>query len=63
MIDWDDIDDAMLFGGLILLAIVLLLFFVFSRPKIDACHEKGGVMMKIEGKHKCVDKAVLKELK
>ena len=60
MIDSDDIGNAALFGSIPVLVILVILYFVFSRPEIDACHEKSGVIVRVEGKDVCVDKAVLK---
>lgn len=60
MIDLDDIGDAGIIGmffpflGVILLVIFLVLYFKYSVPEIDACHEKGGVIVRIESEDVCV---------
>lgn len=56
MIDSDDIGNACLFGSITIVIILVILYFVFSKPKIDDCHQRGGVMVKIEGESKCVNK-------
>jgi hypothetical protein len=63
MIDSDDIVDAALYGPIALVIIFVVLYFVFSKPEIDKCHEQGGVMLKIEGEHKCIKKELLQEAK
>ncbi len=63
MINEDDVGDGFLFGGLFVGIIFLVLYFVFSKPEIEACHEKGGVIVRIEGKDKCIEAAALKEIK
>ena len=63
MIDMDDIGNATLFGGLPLLIIFLAFYFLVSKPEIDACHEKAGVIVRIESEDVCVDAAALKPLK
>lgn len=63
MIDSDDVGNAALYGGLPLLVIFIVLYLVFSKPEIEACHDKGGVIVRIEGNDRCVDAAVLKEVK
>ena len=59
MVDADDIGNAALFGSIPILIIFVVLYFVFSKPEIEACHEKGGVVVRIEGDDKCIDKAAL----
>lgn len=54
MIDEDNLSTAAMFGGVAFLAVMLILFFVFTKPRRDACHAKGGVMVKIEGRAECV---------
>ena len=61
MIDADDVSSAALFGSIPLLIIFLVWYFVFSVPEIDACHDKGGVIVRIEGNDKCVEPPVEKK--
>ena len=60
MIDEDDLGNAVLFGGVPILIIFVVLYFVYSKPEIDACHEKDGVIVRIEGKDLCLAKDALK---
>lgn len=60
MISEDDIGNAALFGGIPILIIFIILYFVFSKPEIDECHDKGGVIVRIEGEDSCVDKEAFK---
>jgi hypothetical protein len=62
MIDSDDIGNAALFGGMPLLIIFIILYFVFSVPKIEDCHKSGGVILRIEGVDKCVSKESIREI-
>lgn len=60
MIDFDDVGDGFLFGGIIVGIIFLLLYLAFSKPEIDACKEKGGIMVKTsDGESACIDKTAL----
>ena len=61
MIDSDDVGNAGMFGGLFVLIVFLIIYFVFSVPEIDACHSKGGVIVRIEGVDKCVEPPVEKK--
>ena len=61
MIDSDDVSGVALFGSIPLLIIVLVWYFVYSVPEINACHDKGGVIVRIEGNDKCVDPPVEKK--
>lgn len=63
MIDADDVNSAALFGSIPLLIILIILYLVFSVPEIDKCHEKGGKVVRIEGKDQCMDVGALKEIK
>ena len=55
MVNVDDIGTAALVGSIPLVIILLVWYFVFSVPKIDECHEKGGVIVRVEGTDKCVE--------
>jgi hypothetical protein len=59
MIDLDDVDDSFLYGGLVLAGIVFVIYLVFSRPEIEKCEKAGGVMVKSNGDHVCIDKSAL----
>ena len=63
MIDIDDVGDGFMFGGVVLGLIFLVCYLVFSVPKIDKCHEKGGQIVRIEGNDKCIASDALKEIK
>jgi hypothetical protein len=63
MIDADDVGNVALFGSIPLLIIVVIWYLVFSVPEINECHEKGGQIIRIEGKDKCMDTSALKEVK
>ncbi len=63
MIDSDDVGNAALFGGVVVFVIFLVVYLVWSRPEIKACHEKGGEIVRIGVEDKCVDTSALKELK
>ncbi len=63
MIDANDVSDAGLYGGVALVVVFIVLYLVFSVPEINECHEKGGQIVRIEGKDKCMDTSVLKEVK
>lgn len=58
MIDADDVGDAALYGGIPLFIIFLIIYFVWSVPEIEQCHQDGGVIVRIEGKDKCVEPPV-----
>ena len=58
MIDADDVGSAVLFGGIPLLIIFLIIYFVWSVPEIKQCHKDGGVIVRIEGNDKCVEPPV-----
>jgi hypothetical protein len=62
MIDIDDVADGGLFGGVVVLIILLIIYLVWSRPVINECHEHGGKIVRIEGKDQCVDVSSLKPL-
>lgn len=63
-IDIDDVGDGFLFGGLIVGAIFLILYFAFSKPVINECEQRGGMIVKSDGKAVCIDKsAILKVAK
>ena len=55
MIDADDVGNAALFGSIPILIIFLIIYFVWSVPEIKECHNDGGVIVRIEGKDKCVE--------
>jgi hypothetical protein len=59
LIDEDDLGMVALFGGIPLLIICIIVYFVFSKPEIDKCHEEDGVIVKIEGEHRCIDEKIL----
>lgn len=63
MIDADDVGMSGSFGGVIVFVIFLIIYLVWSVPEINKCHEKGGVIVRIEGKDKCIDASQLKEVK
>lgn len=63
MIDADDVGGGFLFGGIAVGLVFLVWYLVFSVPEIDKCHEKGGQIVRIEGKDKCIDNTLLKEVK
>jgi hypothetical protein len=63
LIDEDDLGMVALLGGIPILIICLIVYFVWSKPEIDKCHEEGGVIVKIEGKHKCIDAKILQPAK
>lgn len=63
MIDSDDVGNGFLYGGLAIGLILLVLYFVFSKPEIDECEKSGGVIVKSDGKAICVDKKALVPLK
>ena len=64
MVDADDVSaSAFAFGGIILFVVFLIWYLVSSVPEIDKCHEKGGKIVRIEGKDKCIDNTQLKEVK
>lgn len=63
MIDADDVGNGFAFGGLIVGLIFLAIYFYYSKPEIDKCHEKGGQIVRIEGADKCMDTSVLKVVK
>lgn len=62
MVDLDDIGNATLFGSIPILIILIIWYLVFSVPEIDKCHDQGGVIVRIEGKDKCIEKDALKEV-
>lgn len=61
MIDIEDVGDAGLYGGLLIFIIFVVIYLVWSVPEINACHDKGGVIVRIEGKDKCVEPPVEKK--
>jgi hypothetical protein len=63
MIDVDDVGNGFAFGGLIVGLIFLAIYFYYSKPEIDKCHEKGGQIVRIEGNDKCIASDALKEIK
>ena len=63
MIDADDVSIAGACGGLFVLVIFVIWYLVFSVPEINECHEKGGKIVRIEGKDQCMDISSLKEIK
>lgn len=40
IIDSDGIGNATIFGNIVLLIILVVLYVVVSKPQIDACHKK-----------------------
>ena len=58
MIDADDVGNAGLFGGIGLFIIFLVIYLIWSVPEIEQCHKDGGVIVRIEGKDKCVEPLV-----
>ena len=62
LIDEDDISIIALVGSIPLLILVIILYFMFSRPEIKECHKQGGLMVKVEGKQRCVDADTLKPI-
>ena len=63
MVDVDDVGDGFLFGGVAVGLILLVCYLVFSKPEIDQCHQKGGQIVRIEGKDQCLDTSALKVVK
>jgi hypothetical protein len=63
MIDADDIGTVAIVGSIPLIIIFVVIYFVWSVPVIDKCHEKGGVIVRIEGVDKCIDVSAIKEIK
>ena len=63
MIDADDVAMSGLIGGIGVFLVFLVIYFVFSVPEIKECHEKGGKIVRIEGKDQCMDVSSLKEMK
>ena len=63
MIDADDVGNGFAFGGLVVGLIFLAIYFYYSKPVIETCHDKGGQIVRIEGQDKCMDTSVLKEVK
>ena len=63
MIDAGDVGIAPLFGSILLPIIFVIWYLGFSVPEINECHDKGGQIVRIEGKDKCMDTSVLKEVK
>jgi hypothetical protein len=63
MVDVDDVGDGFLFGGVAIGLILLVWYLAFSKPEIDECHKKGGQIVRIEGKDRCLDTSALKEVK
>lgn len=59
MIDIDDVGDGFLFGGIIVGIIFLVCYFVFSKPVINECENKGGMIVKSNGDAICIDKKAL----
>ena len=60
MIDIDDVGEAALYGGIPILIIFIVWYLVFSKPEIEECHAKDGVIVRIEGEDLCIDKSALK---
>jgi hypothetical protein len=58
-LDLDDVGGAFLCGGLVLGGIVFLLYLAFSKPEIDDCEKRGGMMVKSNGHLVCIDKKAL----
>lgn len=58
-IDFDDVGDGFLFGGIIIGIIFFILYLVFSSPVVDECEKKGGIIVKSNGEAVCVDKKAL----
>jgi hypothetical protein len=59
MVDVDDVGDGFLYGGVFIGLILLAIYFVYSKPEIDACTKAGGVMVKANGEAVCVRKDAL----
>ena len=60
MIDADDVGNGFGFGGLIVGIVLLIIYFYWSKPEIDKCHENGGQIVRIEGQDRCMDTSSLK---
>jgi hypothetical protein len=56
VIDADDVGDGFIFGGVAVGLVLLVCYFVFSKPVIDACEKNGGVIVKSNGESICVRK-------
>lgn len=54
MLDADELGNITLFGGLPLIVVAIIWYLVVSVPKMDECHNKGGVIVSVEGDDKCV---------
>lgn len=54
MLDADDLGNIVLFGGVPMIIIAIIWYLAFSVPAINECHDKGGVIVRIEGEDKCV---------
>ena len=64
MVNSDDIlNNVLLALSIPVLLVLLVMYFIWSKPVIDACHAKGGNIIRIEGRDKCIDTSVLKEIK
>jgi len=63
MIDEDDVFDSALWGGVGVAIVLLIIYLIFSRPVIDKCKSKGGVMVKANGYYVCVDAKEFSQLK
>ena len=64
MIDLDDVGNGFLFGGIIIGLILLAGYFYLSKPVIDECEKRGGIVLKSNGKAICVRKdALIQEVK
>jgi hypothetical protein len=59
MIDVDDVGDGFLYGGIVIGIIFLVCYLAFSKPEIDDCEKKGGVIVKSNGEAICIDKNAL----
>jgi hypothetical protein len=62
MVDVEDVGEGFAYGGIFFGVVLLVVYLVFSKPEIEACHDKGGVIARIEGKDICVDKSVFKPI-
>lgn len=63
MVDIDDVGDGFMFGGIAVGLVLLVWYLAFSKPEIDQCHQKGGQIVRIEGKDTCMDTSALKVVK
>lgn len=63
MIDSDDVGDGFLYGGIVVGLIFLVIYLVWSKPEIDDCEKKGGIVVKSNGDAVCIDKKALIQAK